>query len=219
MTNTTELSRAGVAGRLADAGFDVGPEDLITATAATASYLRDNHPGARCFLVAEGSPAEDLEGVDLVEDRADVVLLGGAGPSFTWERVNQAFRMLMEGAALVAMHRNLSWTTADGLTLDSGAYLMGLEAATGVAAEVAGKPAPAFFRQARSLLGLPSEAVAMVGDDVETDVLAAQAVGMTGVLVRTAKFREDSLERASGRPDRMVDSVAGVPAMVEASKG
>src|SRR6266540_1894059 len=137
MTNTTELSRAGVAGRLADAGFDVGPEDLITATAATASYLRDNHPGARCFLVAE----------------------------------------------------------------------------------VAGKPAPAFFRQARSLLGLPSEAVAMVGDDVETDVLAAQAVGMTGVLVRTAKFREDSLERASGRPDRMVDSVAGVPAMVEASKG
>lgn len=220
VTNTTSRSRASLAATLREAGFDVAGDDLVTAPAATAAHLRSNHPGARCLLLAKGDVAEDLEGVELVEEAPEVVVVAGtdAGPGpeevFTYENLNRAFRALMEGAALVAMHRNLSWRTDEGLALDSGAFTLGLEAAAAVTAEVVGKPAPDFFRQAVALLGVPAERAAMVGDDVVSDVLAAQAVGLTGVLVRTGKFREEDLARAEGRPDHVVDSVADLPALL-----
>ncbi len=160
-----------------------------------------------------------------MEEGAEVVVIAGAdagpGPEdvFTYENLNRAFRMLKAGAALVAMHRNLHWRTDEGPTLDTGAFTLGLEAAAGVTAEVVGKPSPDFFRQAASLLGVPADRAAMVGDDVESDVLAAQAVGLTGVLVRTGKFREEDLERASGDPDHVVDSVADLPALLRRPAG
>ena len=84
------------------------------------------------------------------------------------------------------MHRNLMWVTRRGEKLDAGAYLLGLEAATGLwEAVVLGKTAAGAFRAGLEALGLPADRVAMVGDDVENDVLAAQAAGITGVLVRT----------------------------------
>ena len=123
---------------------------------------------------------------------------------------------LRGGAELVAMHRNLSWMTRRGEKLDAGAYLLGLEAATGLEAVVLGKPAPEAFRAGLDALGLPPERVAMVGDDVENDVLAAQELGITGVLVRTGKFREETLARASGPPDVIVDSIADVQGLLGA---
>jgi len=185
---------------------------------ATAAYLRANHPGARCFLLGIDDIAEDLEGIELVKGRADVVVVGGADEAFHFDNLNRAFRMVLAGAALVAMQRNLSWMEADGPSLDAGAYILGLEAATGVDAVVVGKPSPDFFRSGLDLLGLPAERVAMVGDDVLYDVLAAQAVGITGVLVRTGKFRPEHLGAAGGSPDHVVDSLADLPALIERTR-
>jgi len=218
VTNTTTVPRTRMAETLRAAGFDVAPEDLLTAPVATAAYLRANHPGARCFLLGIEDIAEDLAGIDLVSDRADVVVVAGADEAFHFDNLNRAFRMLLDGAALVAMQRNLSWMEAAGPSLDAGAYLLGLEAAAGVVAVVAGKPSPDFFRSGLDLLGLPAQRVAMVGDDVEYDVLAAQAVGMTGILVRTGKFRPEHLERVSGSPDHVVDSLADLPALIERTR-
>jgi HAD superfamily hydrolase (TIGR01458 family) len=215
MTNTTAHTREALAATLRDAGFEeIQAGDVITAPLATAAYLRAHHAGARCFLLGEADVAPDLEGVILVDENPDVVVVAGADDAFTWENLNRALRMLLDGAAFVAMHRNLTWMTDEGLKLDAGAYIAGLELATGAKAEVAGKPAAAFFHSAASLLGLDPERVAMVGDDVETDVLAAQGVGMRGVLVRTGKFRQETLDRASGTPDAVVDSVVDVPALL-----
>lgn len=215
MTNTTTHTREALAATLRSAGFEgLEAADVITAPLATAAYLRGHHPGARCFLLGEPDVAPDLEGVTLVDDHPDVVVVAGADDAFTWENLNRALRMLLEGAAFVAMHRNLTWMTDEGLKIDAGAYIAGLELATGATAEVAGKPAPAFFRSAAALLGAQPERTVMVGDDVETDVLAAQAVGMRGVLVRTGKFRQEALKRSSGTPDVVVDSVADVPSLL-----
>jgi ribonucleotide monophosphatase NagD (HAD superfamily) len=120
----------------------------------------------------------------------------------------------MDGAALVAMHRNLSWMEADGISMDAGAYLLGIEAASGAHATVAGKPSAEFFRSGLDLLGLSADRVAMVGDDIDNDVLAAQALGMTGILVRTGKFRGDAAVRADGTPDHVVNSVVDVPNLI-----
>jgi ribonucleotide monophosphatase NagD (HAD superfamily) len=100
------------------------------------------------------------------------------------------------------------------MTLDSGAFLMGLERAAGVEAVVIGKPNAGFFEQAVGLLGLPAERVAMVGDDLENDVLAAADLRLTGVLVRTGKFRPQALEEARRQPDLVIDSIADLPGVL-----
>lgn len=222
LTNTTSRTRAQIAGSLRDAGFAVAPEEILTATAATAAYLKERHPGARCLLLNQGDVREDLDGVTLVDGEAeddrepDVVVLGGGGPVFDYQALNRVFGHLQRGAALVAMQRSLSWQTDAGLQLDVGAFLLGLERAAGVGAAVVGKPAPEFFTAALTALDADAASSVMVGDDIETDVLAAQRLGITGVLVRTGKFRPAALDQASGTPDHVVDSIADVPGLVGA---
>ncbi len=215
LTNTTEKTGAEMAAQLRRIGFDVTAAEVLTAAAAAAAYLRAEHPGARVFLLGDGRPA-DLEGVDLVglDEEPEVILLSGSDPSFTFETFNRVYRALLGGAALVAMHRNLAWMTDEGIRLDAGAYLYGLERALGREAVVAGKPAPSAFAAGLRSLGVPASAALMVGDDLENDVLAAQAVGMAGVLVRTGKYREELLASAPGTPDHVIDSIADLPGLL-----
>ncbi|MFC9915993.1 TIGR01458 family HAD-type hydrolase [Streptomyces sp. NPDC127197] len=219
VTNTTSRTRASIAGTLADAGFPVATEDILTAPAVTAAHLAERLPGARCALLNHGDIEEDLTGVTVVDFAGpdpvpDVVIVGGAGPEFGYEALNRAFGHLQRGARLVAMHRNLYWRTDEGLQLDSGAFLTGLEAAARTEAEVTGKPSRAFFEAALAHLGAGAEEAVMVGDDIESDVLAAQRAGITGVLVRTGKYLPETHEAASGRPDHVLDSFADLPALL-----
>jgi HAD superfamily hydrolase (TIGR01458 family) len=215
LTNTTTPGRRRLAELLKDAGFDVTPEEIVTAAVATAAYLRTEHPGARCLLLGDPDLGNDFDGVEFVQERADVVVVAGADDAFTWANLNNALQMLRSGASLVAMHRNMTWMTAEGLKLDAGAFLMGLEEAAGVRATVVGKPNADFFRQALKMLRFEAQSVAMVGDDVENDVLAAQRLGVTGVLVRTGKFDAQQLQETVGGPDHVIDSVADLPALLE----
>ncbi|MFD0277244.1 HAD-IIA family hydrolase [Kitasatospora sp. NPDC127111] len=212
LTNTTSRTRGSIAGALAEAGFPVGVESVLTAPAATAERLA----GLRCLLLNSGDIRADLAGLELVEDpdRAEVVLIGGAGPEFGYRELDRAFAALRGGARLVAMHRNAYWRTAEGLRLDSGAFVAGLEYAAGVEAEVLGKPAEAFFTGALAHLGVTAAEAVMVGDDIESDVLAAQRYGITGVLVRTGKAAPGAPGRASGEPDHVLDSVAALPELL-----
>jgi HAD superfamily hydrolase (TIGR01458 family) len=216
VTNTTSRTRASIAAVLAGAGFPVAAGDILTAPVIAAGYLAAHYPGARCLLLNSGDISEDLAGVDLGRSggAADVVLVGGAGPEFSYQALNQAFGCLQAGARLVAMHRGLYWRTAEGLQLDSGAFVAGLEQAAGTTAEVVGKPAPAFFATALAHLGADAAHTLMVGDDIENDVLAAQRQGLTGVLVKTGKYLPRAHRDASGTPDHVLDSFAGLPALL-----
>jgi HAD superfamily hydrolase (TIGR01458 family) len=175
------------------------------------------------YLLNSGDVRADFDGVTFAnaeeakaEEGVDVVVLGGAGPEFSYEELNRLFGYVVAGVPLVALHRNLVWRTSDGLQLDTGAFLSGLERAAGVEATVVGKPAATFFKAALDALGVAAADTVMVGDDVEHDVLGAQAHGVTGVLVRTGKFRESDIASASGTPDYVVDSLADVPALLGA---
>ncbi|MFE6171181.1 HAD-IIA family hydrolase [Streptomyces sp. NPDC056464] len=225
VTNTTSRTRASIARTLADAGFPVSAEDVLTAPAVTAAHLAEHWPGARCALLNSGDIAEDLMGVTLVgEDEdgdatPDVVVVGGAGPEFGYAALNRAFGYVRQGARLVAMHRNLYWRTAQGLQLDTGAFLAGLEKAARVEAEITGKPSAAFFEAALAHVGVRADEAVMVGDDIESDVLAAQRAGVTGVLVRTGKYLPQTHRAASGTPDHVIDSFADLPALLGEVRG
>ena len=212
ITNTTTHPRSALASILRDAGFSVDPAKIVTAVTATAEHLRQTSPGAPVFVLSDGDARADMEGVPLVgsPEEADVIVLGGASDAFTYPMVTAVFRRLMDGAKLVAMHRNMYWATTSGLELDAGAYVAGLEAATGVEAEVCGKPSPTYFHAALDVLGVPGARAAMVGDDVRNDVDGARAAGLTGVLVRTGKYRPG--DETLGAPDVVLDRLADVPA-------
>ncbi len=218
VTNTTSRTRALVAAALAAAGFPVTTADILTAPVIAAAYLNEHYPGARCLLLNSGDIREDLADVILTREDApavDVVLTGGAGAEFSYQALNRAFGHLQRGARLVAMHRGLYWRTSEGLQLDSGAFIAGLEQAAGATAEVVGKPAPAFFAAALAHLGASPAATMMVGDDIESDVLAAQRQGLTGVLVKTGKSLARTHREASGTPDHVLGSFADLPALLD----
>lgn len=221
VTNTTSRTRKQIAGLLGRAGFEVDADAILTAPAATAAYLAEHHPGARCLLLNSGDVREDLGDGEFVDPEdgdtdPDVVVVGGAGPEFSYPALDRAFGYLKQGVPLVAMHRNWYWRTAQGLRLDSGAFVAGLELAADVRGVVVGKPAPEFFAAALRAAGSPAAAAVMVGDDIESDVLGAQESGITGVLVRTGKYDQATVDAAPGRPDHVLDSFAELPALLEA---
>ncbi len=213
LTNTTVRTRHSLGALLRRIGFNVEDHEIITAGAATAAYLRRRFPEQPCYLIATGDVTGDFDGVPLTDGNdAKVVVIGGAEHNFTYAAMNHAFRLLRDGATLVAMHREKYWITAQGPTLDAGAFIRGLEYVTGKKARVVGKPAAPFFRSGFHSLHLPPSQVAVVGDDLTQDVIPAMKLGATGVLVRTGKFSKWQLE--SGNPDHLLDSIADISSVL-----
>ena len=215
VTNTTSRSRRMLVDRLAGYGFTVRAEEIITATLAGVELLRANGYRRVAPFVPEGA-LEDMAELDLrggtsgrARAAADAVVLGDLGERWTFALLQEAFEQLMGGAALVALSRDRYFRQGERLALDAGPFVAALEYAADATAAVAGKPSPAFFQAAASSLGLAAgPEVAMVGDDLWSDVEGAQRAGLQGWLVRTGKFREEVLRAAAITPDRVLASVA-----------
>jgi ribonucleotide monophosphatase NagD (HAD superfamily) len=129
----------------------------------------------------------------------------------------RAFAELEGGADLYCLHKNPWWQTARGALLDAGAFVVGLEYATGLTATVLGKPSASYFEAALAALDADPENTWMVGDDVDADIGGAAALGMRTILVRTGKFR-DGAAAWSVSPDVVLDSIADVPTFLESSR-
>jgi HAD superfamily hydrolase (TIGR01458 family) len=216
VTNTTSRSRVMLVERLRGYGFGVRPEEIFSATLAGAALARER--GYRTLAPFLPAPAlVDLGEFDLVggltgrTGTPDAVVLGDLGAGWSYDVLQEAFRYVMDGAAIIALSRDRYWQRGDGLALDAGPFVRALEYATGAEAVVAGKPSPAFYAAALASLGVAigGQAV-MVGDDLWSDVEGAQRAGLQGWLVRTGKFREDTLRHAGISPDRVLPSGAAL---------
>lgn len=215
VTNTTTSARSTLVARLQAIGLPIAETQVMTAPVATAQYIRQHYPGKRCWLLTKGDTAKDFAGIELVEDQADVVVIGGAEELLSYEAMNRAFRMLMNGATLLATHTNLYWKTSASLQLDSGAYIRALEIATGTQALVLGKPNRAFFAQALLSIDVPASEALMVGDDIENDVHGAQQAGLRAVLVCTGKHGPASPLLDRIHPAGILPSIVDLPQWLE----
>ena len=238
VTNTSLVSRATLSRFAAGLGNDIPPERFQSALSASAAFAARTFPREPLYVLTSADGRSEFSGQRLLSNeeaaeagaRAAAVIVGDSPEELTHANLNLAFRLVRNGARLIGMHRNPWWLTPDGPTLDSGAYLTGLEFATGVRAQIIGKPAPAFFsiavdalRSERSLGGgrLRRSEIAMVGDDIRTDVLAGQRAGLRGVFVLTGKHGLDALARQRGHgrggrePHAVAPSLADVVAALD----
>jgi HAD superfamily hydrolase (TIGR01458 family) len=219
VTNSTTQPRSGLVRDLRDMGVELEEDELQTTGLAAAHALK----GKRVLALTMAAIVDDLEGVELVGESADAVLIGGADETaetnrvFSYMNLARAFSELDGGAELYCLHKNPWWQTSRGAMLDAGAFVAGLEYAAGVDAIVVGKPSTAYFDAALSALDAEAGLTWMVGDDVEADVRGAQLLGMRTVLVRTGKFRPDAVESSGVMPDGIVSSIAQLPEWIEAA--
>jgi HAD superfamily hydrolase (TIGR01458 family) len=216
LTNNTTQSRSQLAEAIRGLGIELDADELQTTPVAAARVLK----GRRVLALTMPSIRDDLEGVELVGDNADAVLVGGADETaesnrvFSYMNLARAFGELEAGADLFCLHKNPWWQTSRGALLDAGAFVVGLEYATGAQATVLGKPSASYFEAALEAVDSDPEHAWMVGDDVDADIGGAAALGMHTVLVRTGKFRDDA-GAWSAQPEAVVDSIADVPDLVE----
>ena len=216
-TNTSRKSRVDIIRSLAELGLDVSPDEVLSAPVAAAEWLADRGV-RRIQLLLPESTHDDFHDFEIGGSDPEMVLVGDLGAGFTFERLNEAFRSLRAGAGLVAIHRNRYWLPEDGPTLDAGPFVAALEYGADTEATLIGKPSPAFFRTAAHRAGVALDRLAVVGDDVESDVSGARAAGLYAIQVRTGKFDETRQADLSedDRPHRLIDSLADLPALLGA---
>ena len=213
VTNTSARSRATTLRRLRTLGFELEEDELVTPAALARRHCADR--GHRTVaLIMNEDVKQDFAGLEESDDEADAVIMGDLGEQFGFPILNRAFRLVMDGAELVALQKNRFWLTADGLSLDAGPFVAAVEYATGKDAYVVGKPSAGFFDTILADLGVERSEVAMVGDDVETDIGGALDAGIAAVLVRTGKYREDFVRDSGIEPTATIDSIADLPELL-----
>ena len=218
VTNTTSRPRSILVRELAAMGVAIDADAVFSAARVARDYLlRAGH--RRCDLLTRPALVEDFVGIVPADSTggADAVVVGDMGDTLSFERLNRAFRLLIDDAKnveLVALARNRFWMGKDGINLDVGALVAALEYASGKPATLLGKPSPEFYGTVLRALGISFEEAAVIGDDPESDVGGAQALGLRGLLVRTGKSRHYDLERSSLRPDAILDSIADLAGLL-----
>jgi len=208
VSNTTRKCRKTIASRLSAMGFDIPEEYVFTPPLAAVSYMKKTGK-LHCYLLTTGDVDRDFEQVWVQDTGAkkDYVIIGDAGDKITYDSLNIAFRHLMEGAELIALEKDRYWMAHDGLSLSAGPFVQALEFASGKTATVMGKPSKAFFDLALRNMGLQNRQVAMIGDDITTDIGGAHHAGMRSILVRTGKYREDTVRSSTIKPTHIIDSI------------
>ncbi len=203
VTNTSRRPKRVLLDHLRRLGFDVSEDEVFTATEALVAYLVRER--LRPFLLVHPYLDEEFEALD--RDRPNAGVVGDAAERFTYQRLNAAFRLLIDGAPLLAIATNRYFREADGLSLDAGPFVAALEYATQAETILFGKPAPAFFQAVLTDLGMPPAETVMIGDDVEADVNGALSLGLQATLVRTGKYRAGD-ERRIGEGGHCVADVS-----------
>jgi len=205
LTNTTRTPSGILFAKLRRMGFTLAAGEIQTAALAARTLVRSR--GLRPLWLIHPDIADEMGASD---PDPNVVVLGDMGTYFTYPILNHAFRLLMQGLPLMAMARNRYFMEPDGLSLDMGAFVAGLEYSAGVKAEITGKPAPAFFDAALAELGIGAAEAVLIGDDLSDDIGGAQAAGIPGILVRTGKFRAGDDTHPEIRPAAVYEDFTAV---------
>jgi HAD superfamily hydrolase (TIGR01458 family) len=205
LTNSTLKSRKHCTTKLIQRGFHILQEEVITASYATAKYLKNLNPKS-CWVMLNGKGIEEFEGLHIDPDSPEYIVVGDYREGFNFENMNKALKLLLKGSKLIVMIPEKVDHSLGKVELTVGAYGKMLADAAGIKAIWIGKPNKYIFEVTLDTLAVDRKNVLMVGDRVATDIIGARAAGIKSVLVKTGEFKEGDLDGAV-QPEYIVDSV------------
>src|SRR5882762_10295305 len=209
LTNNSTYTRRDLAARLTANGLAVPEDALWTSALATARFLEDQRPEGSAFVIGEAGLTTALHsaGYTLTERSPDYVVLGETR-TYSFERITRAIRLIAQGARFIATNPDTTGASPEGPLPATGSVAALISRATGVDPYFVGKPNPLMMRSALNAIGAHSETTAMVGDRMDTDIVAGLEAGMETILVLTGVTIREDAERYPYRASRIVDSLA-----------
>lgn len=212
LTNSTLKSRKSCAEKLINAGFQVSYKEVITASFATAVYLRKLNPES-CWIMLEREGLEEFKDLNQDTENPEYIVIGDNRSKFDFENMNKALRLLLKGAKLIAMTSELVDTSMGELELNVGSWAKMLERASGAKAVYIGKPGPYVFDLTLRSMNLDKSEVFMVGDKISTDIKGAKNAGIKSILIKTGEFDEKDLN-SNIKPDFTFDSIRDILSVI-----
>jgi NagD protein len=209
LTNNSMYTRRDLAARLRTSGLDIPEESIWTSALATARFLSEQRPGGSAFVIGEAGLTTALHeaGYTLTETMPDYVVLGETR-TYSFERIARAIRLIIAGARFIATNPDNVGPTPDGPLPATGSVAALISRASGVEPYFVGKPNPLMMRSALNAIEAHSESTAMIGDRMDTDIVAGLEAGLHTILVLTGVTRREETERFPFVPSRIVESVA-----------
>lgn len=211
LTNNPMFTQRDLQHRLSLVGLNVPHDHLFTSAMATAQFLNTQMPGGSAYVIGEAGLTSALHDVGYLqtESSPDYVVLGET-TNYSFERISKAVRLVAAGARFIATNPDASGPSEKGIEPACGAMAALIQKATGIAPYFIGKPNPLMMRSALRFLGAHSEETVMVGDRMDTDVVAGMESGMETILVLTGVTTKDMITKFPYRPTIVVDSVADI---------
>ena len=209
LTNNSIYTRRDLAARLRSSGLDVPEESIWTSALATARFLESQRPAGSAYVIGEAGLTTALHaaGYTMTDRSPDYVVLGETR-TYSFERITKAIRLITGGARFIATNPDATGPTVDGPLPATGSVAALISHATGIEPYFVGKPNPLMMRSALNAIDAHSETTAMIGDRMDTDVVAGLEAGMETILVLTGVTTREAAERHPYRASRIVDSVA-----------
>ncbi|WP_166980090.1 HAD-IIA family hydrolase [Paramicrobacterium fandaimingii] len=209
LTNNSIFTPRDLSARLRASGLDVPEESIWTSALATAAFLKEQAPGGSAFVIGEAGLTTALHaaGFIMTEVNPDFVVVGETR-NYSFEAITKAIRCINNGARFIATNPDATGPSAEGVLPATGAISALITKATGRDPYVVGKPNPMMFRSALNRIGAHSENTGMIGDRMDTDVVAGIEAGLHTVLVLTGISDQAEIEKYPFRPSEVLDSVA-----------
>jgi NagD protein len=210
-TNNSQYTPRDLQVRLSFLGLDLPPDVIFTSALATAQFLHSQRPEGRAYAIGESGLTTALHdiGYFLTDQDPQYVVLGETN-TYSFERITRAIRFVNAGARLIATNPDMAGPGEGGIVPATGAVAALISAATGVKPYFVGKPNPLMMRMALRTLNAHSENSAIIGDTMETDIVAGTESGLSTILVLTGVTKREQIERFPFRPTWVRESIADV---------
>jgi NagD protein len=211
LTNNSLYTPRDLSHRLRGIGLEIPPERIFTSAMATASFLQSQRPESTAFVIGESGLTQAIHDIDYVitDTEPDYVVLGET-EGYNYEIITKAIRLIEAGARFIATNPDVTGPSEAGIVPGCGAMAALIEKATGKSPFYVGKPNPLMMRSALNYLDVHSEDTVMVGDRMDTDIVAGVESGMRTILVLSGVTRREDIERLPYRPTWVLDSVAEI---------
>ncbi len=210
LTNNSMYTRRDLTARLRASGIDVPEEAVWTSALATARFLSDQRPGGTAYVIGEAGLSTALHGAGytMTDRQPDYVVLGETR-TYSFERITKAVQLIVAGSRFIATNPDHTGPSPDGPLPATGSVAAMISRASGVEPYFVGKPNPLMMRSALNALDAHSESTAMIGDRMDTDIIAGLEAGVETILVLSGLTSStEEVERYPYRPSRVIDSVA-----------